>query len=95
MVLRERLEGSSQATDQRADVAARWAIWREEKQRRLDDDRGKGVGSAAIFDSMKAAMQRGEINRALFLCKASLFLNRMTALHDGVSFLLERQSHDG
>lgn len=42
-----------------------------------------------------AAMQRGEINRALFLCKASLFLNRMTALYDGVSFLLERQSTDG
>jgi hypothetical protein len=38
-----------------------------------------------------AAMERGEINRVLFVCKASLFLNRMTSLYDGVSFLLERQ----
>jgi hypothetical protein len=36
-------------------------------------------------------MERGEINRVLFVCKASLFLNRMTSLYDGVSFLLERQ----
>ncbi len=38
-----------------------------------------------------AAMQRGGMDRAMFLCKASLFLNRMTALYDGVSFLLEGQ----
>ena len=38
--------------DQRADVAERWAIWRAEKQRRLDDDRGHGVSSAAVFDSL-------------------------------------------
>ena len=38
--------------DQRADVAARWAIWRAEKQRRIEDDQGRGVGAAAVFDSM-------------------------------------------
>jgi pyruvate oxidase len=31
-------------------VAERWAIWREEKARRREDDRGKGLGSAAIFE---------------------------------------------
>ncbi len=36
-----------------------------------------------------AAMRRGELHRAMFLCKASLFLNRLTELYDGVSFLLE------
>lgn len=36
-----------------------------------------------------AAMRRGELRRAMFLCKASLFLNRLTELYDGVSFLLE------
>ncbi len=40
------------AVDQRADVAERWAIWREEKRHRLDDDQGRGVASAAVFDAM-------------------------------------------
>lgn len=38
-----------------------------------------------------AAMQAGELSRVMFLCKASLFLNRLTGLFDGVSFLLESQ----
>ncbi len=38
--------------DQRLDVAARWSIWREEKARRVADDRGHGVASAALFDAM-------------------------------------------
>ncbi|MEN8198622.1 MAG: glycine/sarcosine/betaine reductase complex component C subunit beta [Thermodesulfobacteriota bacterium] len=36
------------------------------------------------------AMGRGEIQRAMFLARASLFLNRCTRLLDGVSFILER-----
>ncbi len=36
-----------------------------------------------------AAMRRGELRRVMFLCKASLFLNRLTELYDGVSFLVE------
>jgi len=35
------------------------------------------------------AMRGGTLRRAMFLCKASLFLNRVTELYDGVSFLLE------
>jgi len=35
------------------------------------------------------AMRDGALCRAMFLCKASLFLNRVTELYDGVSFLLE------
>jgi pyruvate oxidase len=42
--------------DQRADVAERWAIWRAEKARRALDDRGEGVGSAALFDSLTRAV---------------------------------------
>jgi pyruvate oxidase len=38
--------------DQRADIAERWAIWRAEKRRRLQDDAGRGVSSAAIFDAL-------------------------------------------
>ncbi|HEY4377913.1 MAG TPA: thiamine pyrophosphate-binding protein [Acidimicrobiales bacterium] len=40
------------AVDQRTDVAERWAIWRAEKARRLDEDRGQGVASAAVFDAL-------------------------------------------
>ncbi len=40
------------AVDQRPDVAERWQIWRSEKRSRVDDDRGAGVGSAALFDAL-------------------------------------------
>ena len=42
--------------DQRGDVAARWAIWRAEKSRRVDDDRGNGIASAAVFDALSRAV---------------------------------------
>jgi thiamine pyrophosphate-dependent acetolactate synthase large subunit-like protein len=44
--------GDLSSTDQRGDVAARWAIWRAEKHRRAADDRGHGVASAAVFESL-------------------------------------------
>ncbi len=40
------------AVDQRTDVAARRAIWYEEKERRIIDDRGRGVASAALFAAL-------------------------------------------
>ena len=40
------------ATDQRPDLAERWAIWRAEKARRATDDRGRGVGAAAVFHAL-------------------------------------------
>ena len=44
--------GETKATDQRPDVAARWAIWRAEKARRAVDDQGRGVASAAVFAAL-------------------------------------------
>jgi thiamine pyrophosphate-dependent acetolactate synthase large subunit-like protein/nitrite reductase/ring-hydroxylating ferredoxin subunit len=44
--------GDTAAEDQRADVAARWALWRNEKARRVADDRGRGVSAAAVFDAL-------------------------------------------
>ncbi|HET9256197.1 MAG TPA: thiamine pyrophosphate-binding protein, partial [Pseudonocardiaceae bacterium] len=44
--------GEVKATDQRPDVAERWAIWRAEKARRAADDRGRGVGAAAVFHAL-------------------------------------------
>jgi thiamine pyrophosphate-dependent acetolactate synthase large subunit-like protein len=38
--------------DQAADVAERRRIWADEKRSRLGDDRGHGVNSAAVFESM-------------------------------------------
>ena len=35
-----------------AEIAERWAIWREEKTSRFADDRGQGVSSIAIFDAL-------------------------------------------
>ena len=50
--LKTALDGETQAIDQRAEVAERWAIWRAEKLRREADDRGNGVNSASIFAAM-------------------------------------------
>jgi thiamine pyrophosphate-dependent acetolactate synthase large subunit-like protein/nitrite reductase/ring-hydroxylating ferredoxin subunit len=51
-LLVERLAPGGERVDQRDDVAARWTIWRAEKARRLEDDRGLGVSSAAVFDAL-------------------------------------------
>lgn len=52
--LAERL-GTAEPNDrQRRDLAQRWALWRDEKGRRREDGRGRGVASAAVF----AALQR-------------------------------------
>lgn len=37
------------AEDQRNELAERWAIWRAEKQSRLQDDQGQGINSSIIF----------------------------------------------
>lgn len=44
--------GEVKATDQRPNLAERWAIWRAEKARRVADDRGRGVGAAAVFHAL-------------------------------------------
>jgi pyruvate oxidase len=45
-------EADATTIDQRDDVAARRAIWAEEKLRRRADDRGHGVASAALFEAV-------------------------------------------
>jgi thiamine pyrophosphate-dependent acetolactate synthase large subunit-like protein len=54
--LTARLSESLQTVDQRSELAERWAIWREEKHSRLDDDLGKGLNSAVIFAALGAAV---------------------------------------
>ena len=42
----------SAADDQVAELAFRWTIWRDEKQRRLAEEHGEGIHSFAIFDAL-------------------------------------------
>ncbi len=44
--------GVAASLDQRPDIAARWALWRAEKNRRTSDDRGRGVSAAATFAAL-------------------------------------------
>ena len=46
------LDGAHQSEDHREEIAERWAIWRKEKEKRLLDDRGEGISSAAVFDAL-------------------------------------------
>jgi thiamine pyrophosphate-dependent acetolactate synthase large subunit-like protein/nitrite reductase/ring-hydroxylating ferredoxin subunit len=46
----------AEPVDQRADVAARWELWRAEKRRRVADDRGLGVSAAAVFEALSVAL---------------------------------------
>jgi pyruvate oxidase len=45
-------EGAAPKADQASQVRRRWELWRTEKASRRADDRGRGVNSAAIFDSL-------------------------------------------
>lgn len=57
----ERLADYNGTEDQSADVAERWAIWREEKRSRSTDDRGKGINAAILFDYLTKAIDPNAI----------------------------------
>jgi len=44
------LERPSDAPDQVSEIADRWNIWRAEKAKRLNEEAGQGIHSAALFD---------------------------------------------
>jgi thiamine pyrophosphate-dependent acetolactate synthase large subunit-like protein len=43
---------TSSKVNQENEIADRWAIWRNEKLRRLSEERGKGVSSIAVFEAL-------------------------------------------
>ncbi|MEM8548162.1 MAG: thiamine pyrophosphate-binding protein [Pseudomonadota bacterium] len=43
------LSAGTGSTDQRPELAERWRIWRAEKESRVNDSRGSGLNSAALF----------------------------------------------
>jgi thiamine pyrophosphate-dependent acetolactate synthase large subunit-like protein/nitrite reductase/ring-hydroxylating ferredoxin subunit len=59
--MRKKLAGTAHTTDQRAELAERWSIWREEKRSRIADDRGKGVNSAALFQALTESAPRDAV----------------------------------
>jgi pyruvate oxidase len=55
------VRGGSAALDQRGEVAERWTIWREEKARRLAEDRGEGISSIAVFEALSRTVAEDAI----------------------------------
>ena len=47
-----RLARHAQAADQTAEMADRWRIWRNEKERRLAEEHGAGIHSFAVFEAL-------------------------------------------
>ena len=50
-IFRDKLNNTV-SIDQRPDIKTRWDLWKSEKNNRLQDDKGKGLSSVAIFDAM-------------------------------------------
>jgi len=50
------LADSIKTEDQRAELATRWSIWREEKESRLLDDQGAGLNSSVVFAALSKAI---------------------------------------
>ncbi len=46
------IPADSATVDQFAELAGRWSAWRAEKASRREDDHGKGIGAAAVFDAL-------------------------------------------
>ncbi|MFN2323722.1 MAG: thiamine pyrophosphate-binding protein [Trueperaceae bacterium] len=51
--LRDRAAGRVADDAQRGELAERWALWRSEKARRREDDRGRGLAGAAVFAALE------------------------------------------
>lgn len=55
---------------------------------------GHIASAVAVLGHAVQKMKAGNMDKALFLAKGSLFLGRMTRLADGISFLLEKNKGD-
>ena len=51
-LLQEKLKSFENKMDRTLKIAERWAIWKEEKQKRLLESHDKGVSSIAIFNEL-------------------------------------------
>ncbi|MEN8140692.1 MAG: thiamine pyrophosphate-dependent enzyme [Thermodesulfobacteriota bacterium] len=55
-LLSEELAGDEAKSDRRAEIDDQWLQWRAEKARREQEDKGKGLNSAAVFAALSQAM---------------------------------------
>ncbi|QDU65428.1 thiamine pyrophosphate-dependent enzyme [Engelhardtia mirabilis] len=53
--------GASSKVNPRGEIAERWAIWRDEKARRREDDRGRGLNSATVFEALSIAVDEDAV----------------------------------
>ena len=61
-LLRTALTESGVASeDQSEEIAERWALWRAEKASRQEDDRGRGLSSAAVFAALTRTVSEDAI----------------------------------
>ncbi len=51
-LFREALKDQVTTTDQRPEIKQRWEIWHQEKDKRLAEDRGKGINSVTVFSHL-------------------------------------------
>jgi thiamine pyrophosphate-dependent acetolactate synthase large subunit-like protein/nitrite reductase/ring-hydroxylating ferredoxin subunit len=49
------------AVDQRQELAERWQAWRKEKEKRVAEDRGEGMSSAAVFQALTRLVPRDAV----------------------------------
>lgn len=59
--LNKTLKGKMKNENQTKEVAARWKIWRAEKKKREEDDRGKGVSSVSVFAAMNRQIPKNAV----------------------------------
>ncbi|NOQ71119.1 MAG: Rieske 2Fe-2S domain-containing protein [Crocinitomix sp.] len=50
--LKTDLKGKTNTENRQEEIAQRWAIWREEKSSRMNDDQSNGISSIAVFEAM-------------------------------------------
>lgn len=60
-ILSQQIAKNAHTVDQRPELAKRWQIWRDEKLSRRNDDIGKGINSASIFDSLSRLVAKNAI----------------------------------
>jgi len=100
-------QGSGNVPKTNYRIIGSFAVLRKEIERNALDDFAKTHGmlgfsptqghiasAVPVLGHAVRRMKAGEMERALFMAKGSLFLGRMTQLADGISLLLER-NHGG
>jgi len=55
------LESGDHTVDQVPELQQRWDIWREEKQRRLLDDKGNGINSSLVFKALTSTTPKDAV----------------------------------